>query len=165
MKEDLIYSVIKWLFAGLAAVLSCLKPTVPFALICLFATALDCYSAFSLSKRVKKKHPKANDGKFKSKYANKVFSTILKAYALIVLAYFIDRVIIPTDQGLYLPNVISGMFCFVQVWSFLENESSENDAKWACILQRIMVNKAERHFNIPLQDVLSDDNEKHANNK
>jgi hypothetical protein len=163
MKEE-FYSVFKWIFIGLGAVLSYLKPTIPFLLICLFATMLDCYSAFTLSKRVRKKHPEANDGKFKSKYAIKVFSSILKVYALIVLAFLIDRFIIPTEQGLYLPNVIAGMFCFVQIWSFLENESSENEAKWARVLQRIMVNKAERHFDVPLQGILSDDERKHENN-
>ncbi|MDR2917630.1 MAG: hypothetical protein LBV74_22795 [Tannerella sp.] len=148
-----MYLVFKWLFAGVGATIGYLKPTIPFAVICLAAVALDCFSAYQLSKRVRKKHPDANDGKFKSKYANRVFNTIIKVYALIVLAYYVDRIIIPTENGLYLPNIIAGMFCFVQIWSFLENESSENDAHWARVLQRIMVNKAERHFNLPLKDV------------
>jgi hypothetical protein len=153
--SESVYPAYKKLFAFFGAVIGYLEPTIPFALICLAAVVLDCYSAFQLSKRVRKKYPDANDGKFKSKYANRVFNTIIKVYALIVLAYFIDRIIIPTENGLYLPNIVAGMFCFVQVWSFLENESSENDANWARVLQRIMVNKAERHFNIPFNDVFS----------
>jgi hypothetical protein len=156
MKENM-FLFFKWMFAAFGAAIGYLKPTIPFALICLFAVALDCFSAFQLSKRVRKKYSNANDGKFKSKYANRVFNTIFKVYALIVLAYFIDRIIIPTENGLYLPNIIAGLFCFVQIWSFLENESSENDAPWARILQRIMVNKAERHFNVPLDDIFSSD--------
>ena len=160
MKEEIFKYVgqfMKWLFVGTGALLSYLKPTIPFMLICVLATAIDCWSAYSLSKRVRKKHPDANDGKFKSKYANKIFTTLLKVCALIVLVFVIDRIIIPTEQGLYLPNIVAGMFCLVQVWSILENESSENDAKWAHVLQRIMVNKAERHFDVPLRDILSDD--------
>lgn len=159
MKDNMFF-FFKWLFAAFGAAIGYLKPTIPFALICLAAVALDCYSAFQLSKRVRKKYPDANDGKFKSKYANRVFNTIIKVYALIVLAYFIDRIIIPTENGLYLPNIVAGMFCFVQVWSFLENESSENNANWARVLQRIMVNKAERHFNLPLNDVFKTGDEK-----
>ena len=159
MKDNMFF-FFKWLFAAFGAAIGYLKPTIPFALICLAAVALDCYSAFDLSKRVRKKYPDANDGKFKSKYASRVFNTLIKVYALIVLAFFIDRFIIPLENGLYLPNIVAGMFSFVQVWSFLENESSENNAKWAKVLQRIMVNKADRHFDIRLDSVLSD--EKHT---
>lgn len=35
----------------------------------------------------------------------------------------------------------------------LENESSCNDAKWAKIAQRIMVDKTERHFDIDLHEL------------
>jgi len=157
MRTDLLYGFFKWLFIVIGAFFSYLKPTIPFVLICLFATILDCYSAYALSRRVRIKNPRANDGKFKSKYASKVFSTIIKAYALIALAYLIDTVIMPS--GMYLPNIVAGMFCFVQIWSFLENESSENSSKWAKVMQRIMVNKAERHFDVPIQDILSDKNE------
>ncbi|MDR1224075.1 MAG: phage holin family protein [Tannerella sp.] len=153
MKDNMLF--FKWAFSVIGALLGYLKPTVPFALICLAAVVLDCFSAWQLSKRVRKKYPDANDGKFKSKYASRVFSAIVKVYTLIVLAWFIDRIIIPTEAGWYLPNIVAGMFCFVQIWSFLENESSENGAKWARVLQRIMVNKAERHFDVPLNDILA----------
>ena len=162
MKDNMFF-FFKWLFAAFGAAIGYLKHTIAFALSCLAAVALDCYSAFQLSKRVRKKYPAANDGKFKSKYANRVFNTIIKVYALIVLAYFVDRIIIPTENGLYLPNIVAGMFCFVQVWSFLENESSENNANWARVLQRIMVNKAERHFNVQLDNVLPPDDKKTTN--
>ena len=94
-----------------------------------------------------------------------MFATLLKVCALIVLVFVIDRIVIPTENGMYLPNVVAGMFCLVQIWSVLENESSENDAKWARVLQRIMVNKAERHFDVKLGEILSDDNKQHSNNK
>jgi len=35
----------------------------------------------------------------------------------------------------------------------LENESSCNDARWADVAQRIMVDKTERHFDIDLHEL------------
>lgn len=140
---------------GLIAIL---EPTFPFIVVCTIAVLMDCYTAWSLSKRVKKKFPGANDGKFKSHYAGRVFITLLKVYAVIVLAFLIDRYIFP-DFELILPNIISGAVCFWQMWSMLENESSCSDAKWAKAAQRIMVDKTERHFDIDLSP-LKDDNDK-----
>jgi uncharacterized membrane protein len=153
--ENKVYLLLKGLFASIGGALGYIAPSFPFVLVCLLAIAIDCYSAYSLSRRVRKKHPNANDGKFKSRYANRIFDTMLKISVLIVLAFLIDRIIIPFEGGWYLPNIVAGMFCFGQFWSVLENESSENNAKWARILQRILVNKAERHFDIHLRDILS----------
>jgi hypothetical protein len=49
------------------------------------------------------------------------------------------------------------VFLFYEVWSCLENWSSENDQPIAKALQRVMVNKAERHLNVPLSDILMKD--------
>jgi hypothetical protein len=46
------------------------------------------------------------------------------------------------------------VFLFYELWSCLENWSSENDKPIAKAMQRIMVNKAERHLNVPLSDIL-----------
>ena len=141
----------KILLGFMGAITAYLQPTFPFVLICTLAVVLDCYTAFKLSKRVKKVHPEANDGKFKSSYAKRIFNTILKIYAVIILAYLIDDYIFPFVE-LYLANIAAGVFCFVQIWSILENESSENGSRWAKTLQKIMVNKAERHFDVDLDD-------------
>lgn len=142
----------KYLIGVLGAVLAFLEPTVPFILICTFAVLCDCYTAWALSRRVKKKYPGANDGKFKSNYAGRVFLTLLKTYALIVLAFLIENFIF---EGLpvKLSNIIAGAVCFWQIWSMLENESSCNDARWAKIAQRILVDKTERHFDIDLHEL------------
>lgn len=142
----------KYLIGVLGAVLAFLEPTVPFILICTFAVLCDCYTAWALSRRVKKKYPGANDGKFKSNYAERVFLTLLKTYALIVLAFLIENFIF---EGLpvKLSNIIAGAVCFWQIWSMLENESSCNDARWAKIAQRILVDKTERHFDIDLHEL------------
>lgn len=134
------------------ALVALLQPTVPFIIICTIAILFDCYTAWSLSRRVKRKYPGANDGKFKSRYAGRVFVTLIKVYALTILAYLVQTFIL---EGLpiKLANIVAAAVCFWQVWSMLENESSCNDAKWAKIAQRILVDKTERHFDIDLREL------------
>lgn len=142
----------KYIVGMIGAVCAFLEPTVPFILICTLAVLCDCYTAWALSRRVKNKYPGANDGKFKSNYAGRVFLTLLKVYALTVLAFLIENFIF---EGLpvKLANIVAGAVCFWQIWSMLENESSCNEAKWAKIAQRILVDKTERHFDIDLSEL------------
>ncbi|MDR1416568.1 MAG: phage holin family protein [Prevotellaceae bacterium] len=148
----------KWIFGFVGAVAAYLKPTAPFVLVCTLAVLYDCYTAFRLSKRVSKKYPGANDGKFKTDYAKRIFSTILKIYALIILAYLIEKEVI-TFLDLHLHNIVAGVFCLTQILSILENESSENGSRWAKILQKVLVNKAERHFDVDLSEFKKQENE------
>lgn len=149
----------RWSFSVAGAMLAFLHPTFPFILICTLAVLGDVYTAWSLSRRVMKKHPGANDGKFKSCYAGKVFETLIKIYLLIILAYLIETFIF---EGLpiRLANITAGAVCFWQVWSMLENESSCNNARWAKITQKVMVDKAERHFDIDLSELKKIDRNK-----
>ena len=134
------------------ALIALLQPTVPFIIICTIAILFDCYTAWSLSRRVKRKYPGANDGKFKSRYAGRVFVTLIKVYALTILAYLVQTFILE-GIPIKLANIVAAAVCFWQVWSMLENESSCNDAKWAKIAQRILVDKTERHFDIDLSEL------------
>ena len=142
----------KYSMSTFGAFVALLQPTLPFILICKIAILCDCYTAWALSRRVKRKYPGANDGKFKSRYAGQVFVTLTKVYTLTVLAFLIETYIF---EGLpvKLANLVAGAVCFWQVWSMLENESSCNDAKWAKIAQRILVDKTERHFEIDLSEL------------
>lgn len=151
-------SCLKYIIGILGSILAFLEPTIPFILICTFAILCDCYTAWALSRRVKKKYPGINDGKFKSIYAGRVFITLLKVYTLTVLAFLIENFIF---EGLpvKLANIVAGAVCFWQIWSMLENESSCNDAKWAKIAQKILVDKTERHFEIDLSDLKNKENE------
>jgi hypothetical protein len=58
-----------------------------------------------------------------------------------------------------LTKVAAGAICFWQLWSILENESSCNGAKWAKIMQKILVDKTSRHFDIDLSDLQSESKE------
>lgn len=142
----------KHIMGVMGACVAMIRPTFPFILVCTLAVLADCYTAWSLSRRVKKRFPGANDGKFKSNYAGRVFITLIKVYSLTILVHLIDAMVFP-EIALHLPQVVAGAVCFWQIWSMLENESSCNDARWAKIAQRIMVDKTERHFDIDLHEL------------
>ena len=81
-----------------------------------------------------------------------MFYTICVVYACTVLGWLIDTYMYPFAE-LYLANFISGGFCLVQLLSILENESSCNEAGWAKVLQKVLVNKAARHLDISEDDL------------
>lgn len=138
----------------LGALWGLIEPTIPFAGICIFAIVTDCITAYRLGKRVKLQNPnaKTDDAKFRSSYAKRMFYTLLIVYACTILGWLIDTFIYPF-VNLYLANFISGGFCLVQLLSVLENESSCNNARWAKVLQKVLVNKAARHLDISEEDL------------
>lgn len=144
-------TIAKFFFIFLGAIWAVVEPQIPFMLICTLAVLMDCYTAWQLGRRVRKKYPDKADGKFKSEHAGRVFVTLLKIYSLIILAAFIQRYIFE-DMPIRLTNIVSGAICFWQIWSMLENESSCNNSRWAKVLQRIMVDKTERHFDVDLHE-------------
>lgn len=150
-----ISEIFRSIFATLGAVVAVLEPTLPYILICTLLILADCYTAWQLGRRVRKAHPKEvrKDGhKFASSHFGKVLITLLKSYFLVIVAYFIQKNItdgLPID----LTKIAAGGICFWQLWSILENESSCNGAKWAKLLQRIVVDKTERHFDIDLSEI------------
>ena len=142
--------------ACLGAVLAYLAPTFPFALVCIGAVGIDCWTAFRLARRVKKKYPHGSaDGKFKSRHALKMLDTLCVVYMCITLAYSIELHIVTAKW--YLPNIVAGVFCLVEVVSILENESSCNGEKWAKVLQRILADKTARHLNMNINDLDKDE--------
>lgn len=119
-------------------------------LVCTIAVIFDCVSAIRLAKRVKKNG--GGKGKIESRKGLIIIDKLCVIYLLIIFGYLIDTYI-ATMFNLYLPNIIAGIFCFWNFWSILENESSLKDARWAKIMQSILVDKAERHFDIDLKDL------------
>lgn len=150
--STIVPALARYMMTAFGTCFAIIKPTFPFIFVCTLAVLADCYTAWSLSRRVKKRFPGANDGKFKSNYAGRVFITLIKVYSLTILVHLIDAMVFP-EIALHLPQVVAGAVCFWQIWSMLENESSCNDAKWAKIAQRIMVDKTERHFDIDLHEL------------
>ena len=152
--EEIMNNIGRSLFSLLGAVVAVLEPALPYIVICTLAVLYDCYTAWSLSRRVKRAHPeRIRDSKFKSHNAGKVIVTLIKVYALIVLAYLMQVHIIGNALPIDLTKVAAGTVCFWQLWSILENESSCNGAKWAKVAQKVLVDKTERHFDIDLSEM------------
>jgi len=149
---------IKYVMSALGGLLVYLKPSLPLFYVCLAVIAIDSISAYRLSKRVKKRTGKST-GKFRSKPASKIFDTIIKVFLIIILANMIEANVTVMFDKLYLANYAAAIFIFIQGWSILENESSLNDNRWAKILQKIMVDKTERHFDIDLSDLKNEEEE------
>lgn len=146
---------LRWLFTAIGAMIAILEPTLPYLIICTIMIFADCFTAWQLSKRARKLHPErvSKDGKkFKSQHFGKVIMTVFKAWALICMAYLMERHI-TNDLPIDLTKVAAGAICFWQMWSILENESSCNGARWAKLVQKIVVDKTERHFDIDLSDL------------
>ena len=150
--NQLLSDVLRWMFTALGAAVAILEPTLPYILICTLMILADCFTAWSLSRRARKAHPDrvCKDGKkFKSHHFGTVILTILKAWTAIIMSFLIQRYI-TGEMPIDLTKVAAGAICFWQLWSILENESSCNGAKWATILQKILVDKTSRHFDIDL---------------
>lgn len=146
---------LRWIFTAIGAILTLLEPTLPYLLICTMMIFADCFTAWQLSRRARKYYPErvSDDGrKFKSQYFGKVILTVLKSWVLIIMAFVMQKYItdgLPID----LTKVAAGAICFWQLWSILENESSCNGSRWAKLLQKILVDKTARHFDIDLNEL------------
>lgn len=147
-----VYEISRWLFAIVGGVLAMLEPTLPFVGVCTFAILCDCFTSWRLARRARRYHPErvsADGAKFKSHHFGKVLVTLLKSYALIVLAFLIHRHI--TDGwSVDLTKVAAGAICFWQLCSILENESSCHGPRWAKVARKILIDKTSRHFDIDL---------------
>ena len=78
-------------------------------------------------------------------------------FVLILLAFLIEKYVC-IHWDLHLEYIVTGIICFEQAWSILENESScreDEDSRIYRMLQRIMVDKSERHFDVELDEELS----------
>lgn len=138
----------KGLFMLIGSLLAFLSPIGIFILIAILATFADVWSAWRLSVRVRNR-TRRSCGKFKSDSAMKAFRSLISFSYVAILGFMCDKYIMCQDE-LYCLKFVTGAYTFVQVYSILENMSSESDETWAKILQKVMVNKANRHFDLDL---------------
>lgn len=135
------------------------RPTFPLIIVAVVFILYDAYTAWLLDKRAKKLYPdrtKRHEAKFMSfKFGKVVTTTIPKRLALIIMAFLVEHwVFVHVD--IPLSYIVTGVICFEQAWSILENESScrnEADSRFWRWLQKIMVDKTSRHFDIDLNDL------------
>ncbi|WP_165025653.1 phage holin family protein [Dysgonomonas sp. ZJ279] len=159
--SHLIAKIWQYIISIAGGLLVAFESSIPFFIPCLILTVIDIYAALCLARRVHQKHPDRSDGKFKSEYKFKIMKTMLIALVAIIVAQYADMYVIK-DSDLAVRSVV-GFFLFYQLWSISENWSSENDNKIAKAFQRIMVNKAERHYNVTLSDILLNEEKKEDN--
>ena len=154
----------------IAAVLGLLwchiEPSINFITVCFFALIIDCYTAWRCNRRIYaryreaiKRNPKCKmDGKLRSKKMAKMVWTFSVLIMCICLASYLDRNILGYMNA-HLANQLTAMYCLVQFVSILENESTCNGAAWARVLQKIVADKTERHFNVKLKELMRDEEE------
>lgn len=154
-------TLLRWIFTALGSIAALFAPAMPYLLICTALIFADCYTAWSLARRVAKAHPQhatADTAKFKSHHFGSVIVTLIKTWTLLCVAFMIETHItsgLPVDMT----KIAAGAVCFWQLWSILENESSCNGSRWAKVLQRILVDKTSRHLDIDLSGLNTDNNE------
>ena len=138
------------------------RPTFPLIVVAVIFIVYDAWTAYCLDKRVHKKYPDKTQrtaAKFTSFAFGKVITqTIPKRLSLILLAYLVEHwVFIHVD--IPLSYIVTGVICFEQAWSILENESScreEHESKFWRLLQKIMIDKTARHFDVDLDELNKD---------
>lgn len=153
-----------WLAIGGAVgwLVDVFEPTFPLVIVMILFVVYDAVTAFQLDKRVRLAHPtqvKERKSKFSSYLFGKVVrETIPKRLVLILLAFLCEKYVC-VHVNIPLSYIVTGVICFEQAWSILENESScrdENEGRFYKVLQRIMIDKTERHFDIELDELKKD---------
>ena len=143
------------------------KPTFPLMIIVIIFILYDTWTAYQLNKRASLKYPDKvlkENAKFRSfSFAKVIRSTIPKRLIVIILAYLVEHWVF-VYMDVPLSYIVAGIICFEQAWSILENESScrsEKDGMFWRLLQKIMIDKTERHFDVNLDELKNkDDSEK-----
>ena len=151
--EEIKSHLLQYLISAVGGLLLAIGTSIDYFIPCLLAIALDVFTAYMLSRRVHRKYPDNCDGKFKSEYKYRVMITLGVMFIVMILAAYVDMKVRQSDDQ-WAVRFTMGAFLFYEAWSCLENWSSENDEPIAKALQRIMVNKAERHLDVPLSDIL-----------
>ena len=163
-------TIIKYLIAVGSAAILYVEPTLNFFYGIVAVITIDCFSAYNLNRRVKKRYPDYATGKLESKKALKVIYTIGKVYGVILIIWFIEKNILK-DLSFEITKYVAALFCFIQLISVLENESSCNNAWWARALQKVLMDKSKRHFDIDIdidqlkKEQEEEDNKKYGGNK
>ena len=158
-------AIIKYLIAIGASAILYVEPTLNFFYGIVVVITIDCFSAYNLNRRIKKKFPNYATGKLESKKALKVIYTIGKVYGVILIIWFIEKNILK-DLSFDVTKYVAALFCFIELISVLENESSCNNAWWARLLQKVLMDKTKRHFDIDIDiDQLKKEQEEEDNKK
>lgn len=129
-----------------SSVWAALSPTVPNVLFCTAMVCLDVITACSLARRVAAAYPdKAQRPVLRSRRLGSTVRTIARAYAFLLIAACIDRIILRNTDD-YALRIATGAIVFWQGISVLENIVSCNNNRWARVLRRFLADKTSRHI-------------------
>lgn len=143
-----------------SAVCTFVGPVMPYGWLCTAMVAADVVSARMLARRAVRRYGNAVNAKFASRRLGAAVTTLAKVYAFLLLAHGIDVVIVGADNSVSILRFAAALVCFWQLWSILENEASVNDARWAQVAKRILIDKTERHLGVDLSELKSDADDK-----
>lgn len=139
-----------------AAIASFVGPVLPYGWICTAMVVADFISARMLARRIGRrldKNVRHDQVKFSSRKFGTTIVSLLKIYALLLLSHGVDGTIIGDGGPVSILRFSAALVCFWQFWSILENEASANNASWARIAQKILIDKTQRHLDIDLSDI------------
>ena len=133
------------------------SPAFPLVIIATLFVLYDAWSAYELDKRVHKRYPdrvKREEAKFMSYKFRSVIPTLTERFAIIILAYCVQRWIF-VDVYVPLSYVVAGVVCAEQMLSIAENKAScrlpgDKHARLWNMLAKVLIDKTERHFDIDL---------------
>lgn len=139
---NLFKPLVTALATALAAVV---RPALPAVALCTAMIAIDTFTAWRLSCRVRRKHPEApgQPGRIHSRRLGRALVSLGKVYVLLLVSAAIDVVLTPATSVLQLS---AGAVTAWQAVSILENESSCTDARWPAWLKRYLADKVDRHL-------------------
>ena len=139
-------NLLKPLAAALAsAATAVIRPALPAVALCTAMIAIDTFTAWRLSCRVRRKHPEApgQPGRIHSRRLGRALVSLGKVYVLLLVSAAIDVVRTPATSVLQLS---AGAVTAWQAVSILENESSCTEARWPSWLKRYLADKVGRHL-------------------
>lgn len=122
-------------------------PLVPYAGICTVMVLVDVYTAWQLGRRLRRKGVAAVSGRFSSRRFGRAVGTLVRCYGALVVAALLQRYVVDgMVAGFDAVRGLTGVICFWQLMSILENESTCSDARWARVARRYLADKVKRHF-------------------
>jgi len=121
---------------------------------------VDYFTARQLGRRLSRRSGARVDSRksgaparFSSVRFRSVISTLVRIYAALLLSAAIQSVVVEgmafVPTGFNCVKFVTGVVCFWQLMSILENESTCSDARWARTARRYLADKARRHFDLP----------------
>ena len=91
----------KYVWGVMGGVVALFEPLRPLVYVCILFVLCDCFAAYRLSVRIKKKSGKSK-GKFQSRPAKKIFNTIIEMIIMLALANLLDTIILKSSRyGLF----------------------------------------------------------------